>query len=135
MLALAYGFFIVAAGARSAVQIATKFDTAPLAYVLSAVAAGIYTLGLAVFVLVERQPSRWRYAAVLCAVELAGVVAVGAASELRRSAFPDSTVWSGFGSGYAYVPLVLPLLGLCWVVAQRRGTVSAASGESSRSLL
>lgn len=121
VLALAYGFFVVAAGARSAVQIATTFGTAPLAYTLSAVAAVVYAGGLVVFVLAERDPRRSRWAVGWCSAELAGVVTVGLASVLFPSAFPDATVWSGFGSGYGYVPIVLPLLGLWWAVRQRSG--------------
>jgi hypothetical protein len=33
----------------------------------------------------------------------------------RRGALPDETVWSSFGAGYGYVPLVLPVLGLLWL--------------------
>jgi len=32
-------------------------------------------------------------------------------------------VWSGFGQGYGYVPLVLPFLGLLWL--WRTGRTSA----------
>ena len=45
-------------------------------------------------------------------IELVGVITVGAASELASNAFPDATVWTGFGSGYGFVPLVLPFVGL-----------------------
>ena len=114
VLALAYGFFVLAAGARSGVQIATKFSTAPLAYMLSAAAALIYTTGLAVFILAERNSARRRWALWLGTTELAGVLAVGLASELAPAAFPDATVWSGFGAGYGYVPAVLPILAICW---------------------
>jgi len=31
------------------------------------------------------------------------------------NAFPDATVWTGFGSGYGFVPLVLPFVGLWWL--------------------
>ena len=48
-------------------------------------------------------------------IELAGVITVGAASELFSKAFPDATVWTGFGSGYGFVPLVLPFVGLWWL--------------------
>ena len=48
-------------------------------------------------------------------IELAGVITVGAASELAVHAFPDATVWTGFGSGYGFVPLVLPFVGLWWL--------------------
>ena len=30
--------------------------------------------------------------------------------------FPDDTVWSGFGRGYGFVPLVLPIAGLRWLI-------------------
>jgi len=37
---------------------------------------------------------------------------VGTFSLLDRAEFPDQTVWSAYGSGYYFVPLVLPVLGL-----------------------
>lgn len=114
VLALLYGFFTLAAGARSGVQIATKFADAPLAYVLSGVAAGIYGCGLTVMVLAERD-QRWvRWLVRLCLTELTGVAAVGTASLIRPSAFPDQTVWSSFGEGYGFVPIALPILALLW---------------------
>ena len=48
-------------------------------------------------------------------VELVGVLVVGTASGLFPDVFPDATVWTGFGSGYGFVPLVLPLVGLSWL--------------------
>jgi hypothetical protein len=48
-------------------------------------------------------------------IELVGVLVVGATSLIRPEDFPDATVWSGFGAGYGYVPLVLPFLGLWWL--------------------
>jgi hypothetical protein len=53
-------------------------------------------------------------------VELAGVLAVGTWSLLDRATFPDATVWSGYGSGYGFVPLVLPVLGLLWLRRWKR---------------
>ena len=108
-----YGLFALAAGARAGVQIATDFDAAPLAYTLSAVAAVIYlvaTVGLALGNGFGR-----RLAVACCAVELAGVLTVGTLSLLDRAAFPDATVWSVYGQGYGFVPLVLPVLGLIWL--------------------
>jgi hypothetical protein len=29
--------------------------------------------------------------------------------------FAADSVWSGFGQGYGYIPLVLPFLGLAWL--------------------
>jgi cytochrome bd-type quinol oxidase subunit 2 len=105
-----YALFALAAGARSGVQIATKFADAPLAYLLSGVAAVIYlvaAIGLA-------RTSRG-LALTCCSIELVGVLTAGTASLLAPSAFPDQTVWSAYGSGYGFVPLVLPVLGLLWL--------------------
>jgi hypothetical protein len=110
-----YALFAVAAGARSGVQIGTRFSTAPLAYVLSAVAAVIY---LAAAVALAR--SARMVALACCVVELTGVLAVGTASLLAPTAFPDATVWSDYGSGYLFIPLVLPVLGLIWLRRRAR---------------
>ena len=117
VLVALYALFAVAATSRASVQIATRFAEAPLAYALSAVAALVYvvaTLGLA------RRGPRWRTAAwAACTVELAGVLTVGTLSLADAAAFPDSTVWSAYGQGYLYVPLVLPVLGLLWLRRER----------------
>ena len=109
-----YALFVVAAGARSAVQLATHPNRALLAYTLSAVAAGVYVVG---FVLLGRVPGGGspRLAAAWCVVELGGVVTVGAVSLVRPTDFPDATVWSRFGQGYGYLPLVLPALAALWL--------------------
>ena len=113
VLVAVYGLFALAASARSAVQIATKFHDAPLAYLLSAFAAVVYILAT---VSLARGDAAWRrVATVAISIELAGVITVGAASELAVNAFPDATVWTGFGSGYGFVPLVLPFVGLWWL--------------------
>ena len=108
-----YALFALAAGARAGVQIATKFDEAPLAFVLSAVAAAIYLLATVGFI--RGTAGGRRLAIACCAAELVGVVAVGTASLVDRAAFPDATVWSVYGRGYGFVPLVLPVLGLLWL--------------------
>ena len=108
-----YALFALSATARSAVQLATKFDKAPLAYLLSAVAAVVYIVATVCFARGSRVSRR--VAVVSCTVELVGVLAVGTASVLDKAAFPDATVWSLFGDGYGYVPLVLPILGLLWL--------------------
>jgi hypothetical protein len=117
VLLLVYGIFAVSAGARAGVQIATHFAEAPLAYLLSAVAALVYiaaTIGLAV----GGRRGR-RIALTSCSIELVGVLVVGTLSITDRVAFPDDTVWSGYGSGYGYVPLVLPVVGLWWLRRNR----------------
>ena len=110
VLVVVYGVFALAATARAAVQIATKFDEAPVAYVLSAFSAVVYIVAT-----VALARSARRLAWIACGIELAGVLIVGTSSLLDRPAFPDETVWSVFGMGYGFVPLVLPVLGLLWL--------------------
>ena len=44
VLVALYAIFALAAGARAAVQLSTRFDQAPLAYLLSALAAVVYVV-------------------------------------------------------------------------------------------
>jgi hypothetical protein len=120
VLIAVYGIFALSAGARAGVQIATKFAEAPLAYLLSAFAAAVYLV--ATVALVRGGPGWRRVALVSCTVELVGVLAVGLVTLADRGDFPDDTVWSDFGRGYGFVPLVLPVLGLWWLfhVGRRR---------------
>ncbi|MGH3256736.1 MAG: hypothetical protein ACRDOU_15310 [Streptosporangiaceae bacterium] len=80
---------------------------------LSALAGAIYIL--ATVTLTVGSPAARRIAVRSCSVELAGVLAVGTWSLADPSTFPDATVWSDYGSGYGFVPLVLPVLGLLWL--------------------
>lgn len=114
LLIALYALFAVAAGSRAAYQIATRWQQAPLAYALSAVAALLYLLGCAG--LARRTPGAWRLAVVVCALELVGVLGVGALSLAAPELLGPATVWSGFGAGYGFLPLLLPLLGLAWLL-------------------
>ncbi|MEU0490607.1 hypothetical protein ACOQFV_00245 [Nocardiopsis changdeensis] len=118
LLVAVYGVFALAATARGAYQLATRFDEAPVAYLLS-VLAGVIYLVAAVGLARAGRTSR-RVALVSCSVEMVGVLVVGAASLLLPGVFPDDTVWSGFGSGYFFIPLVLPALGLWWILHVHR---------------
>lgn len=114
-----YAVFALAATARSGVQLATKAGEAPVAYALSAVAALVYVLATLGLAEVGRHPRRLATAAV--GFELVGVLGVGALTVADPDLFPDATVWSAFGQGYGYLPLVLPFLGVAWLVRTRRG--------------
>lgn len=117
-LVAVYGVFAIAATARSLVQLAFKADEAPVAYGLSAVAALVYiaaTLGLAE---VGPNPRRTAWAAVL--FEMVGVLTVGTLTVVDPDLFPDATVWSAYGAGYGWLPLVLPFVGVWWLVHTRR---------------
>jgi hypothetical protein len=113
LLVAIYGLFALSASARAAVQIATKFHHAPVAYVLSAFAGLVYIL--ATVTLTNGSPTARRIAVVSCSIELTGVLAVGTWSIVDPASFPDATVWSSYGSGYGFVPLVLPVFGLLWL--------------------
>ncbi|MFG1907549.1 hypothetical protein [Kribbella sp. NPDC048928] len=113
ILIAVYGVFALAATARAGVQIATKFSAAPIAYLLSAVAAIIYCA--ATFALAKATAVSRKVATTAIAIELVGVIGVGIFSYAAADDFPDATVWSHFGQGYGFVPLVLPVLGLLWL--------------------
>jgi hypothetical protein len=113
LLVAVYALFALSATARAGVQIATKFSHAPVAYSLSAFAGAVYIL--ATVTLTLGSPAARRIAVISCSIELAGVLAVGTWSLVDRASFPDATVWSSYGSGYGFVPLVLPVFGLLWL--------------------
>jgi cytochrome bd-type quinol oxidase subunit 2 len=113
VLVAVYGLFALSATARAAVQLASQFDEAPLAYLLSAVAGLVYIV--ATVTLARGDRTSRRVATVAIVLELVGVLVVGTLSIVDPAAFPRATVWSAYGIGYAFVPLVLPVLGLLWL--------------------
>lgn len=110
VLVLAYGTLALAATGRSVLQIVEYFERAPLAYVLSAVAAFVYIVATAALVTDNR-----RLALTTIVFEAVGVLSIGLLSFVATDLFPDKTVWSHFGAGYGYLPLVLPFAGLWWL--------------------
>lgn len=118
LLVAVYAVFALAAAARGTYQLLTRFDEAPLAYGLSVAAGALYfvaAVGLA------RAGRTSRVVALVCvSVEMAGVLLVGALTMFWSAGFPDDTVWSNFGSGYLFIPLVLPALGLWWILKVHR---------------
>lgn len=122
VLVVVYGIFALAATARSAVQLATRFDEAPVAYLLSAFAAVVYIV--ATVSLARGDRASRRVATVAITIELVGVLGVGVLSLLMPDEFPRASVWSAFGRGYLFIPLVLPLVGLWWL----RRTAAPARG-------
>ena len=117
-LVFAYGVFAVAATGRSLVQLGTDAGKAPLAYSLSLLAAVVYLV--ATTCLLMGGPRAWRVAVTACTVELVGVLGVGVLSYVATDLFPDKTVWSHFGQGYGFLPLLLPVAGLAWLRHARR---------------
>jgi hypothetical protein len=115
VLVFVYGIFALSATGRSSVQLATKASEAPVPYTLSALAALVYIV--ATWALAT---DRRTIALVAVGIELVGVLVVGLTSVLWPQDYADATVWSDFGNGYGYVPLVLPLVGLWWLLRGSR---------------
>jgi hypothetical protein len=113
LLVSLYGLFALAATSRAAVQLATSFDEAPVAYLLSAFSAVVYVV--ATVALARRGPLARRVAWAAVTTELAGVLVIGTFSVLAPQDFPRATVWSVYGMGYLFIPLVLPFIGLWWL--------------------
>lgn len=113
LLVAVYGIFAIGATSRAAVQIAVQFHEAPLAYALSAFAAAVYVVATVTLAVGGR--ARRRLAVIACTTELVGVLAIGTFTLSDPAAFPDDTVWSGYGQGYVFIPLILPLIGLLWL--------------------
>ena len=118
VLIAVYGLFALAATSRAVVQLAIDFHEAPLAYLLSAFSGLVYILATISLALGNRTGRRLAWATI--STELVGVLAVGTASVIVPSAFPQATVWSTYGIGYGFVPLVLPFIGLFWLWRTRR---------------
>jgi hypothetical protein len=126
VLVAVYGVLALAATGRSLVQIIERFDTAPLAFTLSAISAAVYIL--ATLALVFSASRAWYVIAWAAIVfELVGVLGVGFFSLFRHDLFPEETVWSWFGSGYVFVPLILPFVGISWLAAHRPGVARVPS--------
>ncbi|MGX1882057.1 hypothetical protein [Streptomyces sp. NPDC055287] len=119
LLVWLYGVMSVGAVSRSAFQIATEYDRAPLAYTLSALAAVVYAF--ITYTLVRGGETARRAALVCCGAELLGVLVVGTWTVIEPSAFSDATVWSAFGKGYLFIPVLLPVTGVLWLRRARRG--------------
>jgi hypothetical protein len=126
VLVIVYAIMALAATGRSFVQIVQRFDEAPLAYTLSALSAVVYIV--ATLALIFAGSRAWYLVAWIAIVfELVGVLVVGALTFVLPDLFAHPTVWSWFGMGYVFVPLVLPFLGLWWLITHR----PVASGVAS----
>ncbi len=129
VLVAVYAVLAMAAVGRSTFQIIDRFDDAPIAFTLSAVAAVVYVLATVALA------AGWdRLAWVTVSFELAGVLVVGALSVVAPQLLGleeinpfgrEATVWSVFGAGYLFIPLVLPVLGILWLRTRGRVAVEA----------
>jgi hypothetical protein len=104
VLVIVYGILALGATGRSVVQIIQDFQAAPVAYALSAVAAVVYIL--ATLALVFSGSRGWYRVAWIAII-------------VDPALFQHPTVWSIYGIGYVFVPLVLPFFGLWWLRRHR----------------
>jgi hypothetical protein len=119
ILVFVYGVFALAATARALVQLATQASKAPVAYSLSLFSGIVYIV--ATWALATE---RRRVAVVTIGIELTGVLVIGTLS--HPSDIDKASVWSDYGNGYGFVPLVLPFIGLWWLWRIGRRTPPAA---------
>jgi hypothetical protein len=108
VLVFVYGIFALSATARAVVQLSTQASDAPLAYSLSLFSGIVYIV--ATWALAT---DRRGIALVTICVELTGVLVVGTLS--HPDDLDKASVWSDYGNGYGFVPLVLPFIGLWWL--------------------
>ena len=113
LLIAIYAVFAISATARATYQLIREFDQALLAYSLSAISAVVYLL--ATYSLSKSEAKWQRIALYTIWFELVGVIAVGSLSLALPQYFAHPSVWSNFGAGYAFIPLLLPILGLIWL--------------------
>lgn len=118
VLTAIYGLLAFAAIGRVSYQVLLKFDEAPFAYSLSALSALVYILATVCLVIGNRVSHHIAVAA--CVFEALGVLVVGTLSFTHPELFAHDSVWSRFGQGYGYVPLVLPFIGLWWLIRIQR---------------
>jgi hypothetical protein len=129
VLVIVYGILALAATGRSVFQIIDRFSDAPIAFSLSALSALVYIV--ATVALVTPRRAWYRVAWATISFELAGVLVIGTLSLFAPAVLGlhsidpfgrDATVWSVYGMGYLFVPLVLPVLGLWWLAKHRPET-------------
>ncbi|MEX3631288.1 hypothetical protein [Rothia sp. LK2492] len=123
LLVVVYAVFTLSAGARSLYQVIRKFDEAPLSITLSAISALIYLV--ATIALAKKGEGVWKVSLGAVGIEMVGVILVGIFSYIQPQHFELASVWSHFGSGYGYIPLILPMVGLWWLFNTRPGRVNA----------
>lgn len=139
VLIVVYAILAIGATSRAVVQFAVDFPSDPasrLPITLSAVSGAIYIVATIALLLPGR--TWYRIAWVTISFELAGVLIVGTLSLVNPAVFAGGenvahgTVWSSYGIGYVFIPVVLPILGLIWLRSRRaEASVAAATAPGA----
>ncbi|HEX3678327.1 MAG TPA: hypothetical protein VHU90_01250 [Galbitalea sp.] len=129
ILIVVYAILAIGATSRAVYQMAIYYSSHPsarLPIILSAVSGVIYIL--ATVALIAPGRSWYRVAWITISFELAGVLIIGTLSLVLPAVFAgpanvpdvaDGTVWSSYGIGYIFIPVVLPILGMLWLRSRR----------------
>jgi hypothetical protein len=123
VLIIVYAILAIGATSRAVYQLATIYSSARVPIALSAVSGVVYIVATVALLLPGR--TWYRVAWITISFELLGVLVVGTLSLLEPSIFAGSakvsfgTVWSYYGIGYLFIPLVLPVLGMLWLRSRR----------------
>ncbi len=121
VLGFFYGLWAFSALGRSSYEYLFKQNVRT--YVPAHLSTFVGVLYIFIIVGLRKRSPRWYWITLaLLAVELAGVLIVGTIDVVWRP-FPYATVWSNYGIGYFFMPLVLPFVGLAYML--RRSTRAA----------
>ncbi|HEY1531399.1 MAG TPA: hypothetical protein VGF80_11325 [Galbitalea sp.] len=132
VLIIVYAILAIGATSRAVYQLVTIYSSARVPITLSAVSGVVYIV--ATLALLLRGPAWYRVAWITISFELLGVLVVGTLSLLDPALFAGSakvsfgTVWSYYGIGYLFIPLVLPVLGMLWLRSRRDRAVDESAG-------
>jgi hypothetical protein len=133
VLIIVYAILAIGATSRAVFQIATVYSHARLPITLSAVSGVIYILATLALLLPGR--TWYRIAWVTISFELVGVLVIGTLSLFvpaiaGSASVSDGTVWSYYGRGYVFIPVVLPILGMIWLRSRRASIAAPEPAEA-----
>jgi hypothetical protein len=127
VLVTVYAILAIGATSRAVFQMFTEYAAAPVSITLSALSGIIYVLATIALIL----PGRvwYRVAWITISFELLGVLTIGTLSLVVPEIFADkNSVWSYYGFGYVFIPLILPVLGMLWLRRHPPVPVAVAAG-------
>ena len=123
VLGFFYGLWAFSALGRSSWEYLFKQNVR--SYVPAHLSTFVGLLYILIILGLRRRTPRWWWITLgLLMVELAGVLLVGTIDVIWRP-FPYATVWSNYGVGYFFMPLLLPFVGLWYLL--RKETRAAYS--------
>lgn len=115
VLGVSYPVLALSTGVRAVYQLAGfKEGASTTAAVLSLVASSCYLAASIGFF--KRERWAWWLSVCTLGFEMSMVLLIGSLTTINPDIFGDETVWSRYGMGYGFFPLIQPLLGLIWLL-------------------